>query len=74
MRMLARSVLLLATALLPVSAQAQANRQLLLAIMEGAGFVHIAHEWWHYALPEPSRYPLLSSEALGPLNPMHSAP
>ena len=55
-----------------VSALAQANRQLLLSIMEGAGFVHIAHEWWHYALPEPSRYPLLSSEALGPLNPMHS--
>ena len=56
-----------------VPALAQANRQLLLSIMEGAGFVHIAHEWWHYALPEPSRYPLLSSEALGPLNPMSSA-
>jgi len=41
--------------------------------MEGAGFVHIAHEWWHYALPHPQRYPLLSSEALGPLNPMSSA-
>lgn len=57
-----------------VSPRAQANRQLLLATMEGAGFVHIAHEWWHYALPHPERYPLLSSDALGPLNPMYSVP
>ncbi len=53
-----------------VSAQAQANRLLLMRTMEGAGFAHISHEWWHYALPEPSRYPLLSSAGLGALNPM----
>jgi D-alanyl-D-alanine dipeptidase len=53
-----------------VSAAAQANRQLLLGIMADAGFAHIPHEWWHYALPEPARYPLLSSAGLGTFNPM----
>ncbi|MEI6761835.1 MAG: D-alanyl-D-alanine dipeptidase [Betaproteobacteria bacterium] len=53
-----------------VSTTAQANRQLLLGIMEAAGFAHIAHEWWHYALPQPDRYPLLSSGSLGLHNPM----
>ena len=53
-----------------VSALAQNNRSLLLGIMEGAGFAHIPHEWWHYALPHPERYPLLGSGSLGALNPM----
>lgn len=56
-----------------VSPQAQANRMLLLHIMESAGFKHIPHEWWHYALPERDAYPLISSAALGALNPMLAA-
>ena len=52
------------------AALAQANRLLLLGIMEGAGFAHIPHEWWHYALPQPEHYPLLGSASLGALNPM----
>ena len=53
---------------LEVSVQAQANRQLLLRIMEDAGFVHLAHEWWHYALP--GHYGLIDSALLGDLGPM----
>lgn len=56
-----------------VPALAQANRQLLLGIMAGAGFAHIAHEWWHYALPQSERYPLLGSSSLGALDPMAPA-
>jgi D-alanyl-D-alanine dipeptidase len=56
-----------------VSAQAQANRLLLLGIMEGAGFAHIPHEWWHYALPQPERYALLGNNGLGPFNLMAAA-
>ena len=53
-----------------VSPQAQANRLLLLGIMEDAGFAHIAHEWWHYALPVPDQHVLIDSTLLGQLNPM----
>ena len=53
-----------------VSPQAQANRLLLLDIMEKAGFRHIAHEWWHYALPPHDRYTLIDSALLGDLDPM----
>lgn len=53
-----------------VSPQAQANRLLLLRIMEDAGFEHIAHEWWHYALPENEDHALIDSVLLGKLNPM----
>lgn len=56
-----------------VSALALANRQSLLDIMEGAGFEHIPHEWWHYALPGKDRYPLIPCAVLGDLNPMRVA-
>lgn len=49
---------------------AQTNRQLLLDIMQQAGFEPIAHEWWHYALPQAHAYGLVDSAALGALNPM----
>lgn len=55
-----------------VSALAQANRLLLLRVMEDAGFVHLAHEWWHYALP--GHYGLINSAALGDLNPIRAIP
>ena len=54
-----------------VSPAAQANRLLLMKVMEDAGFVHLAHEWWHYALPGHEAYPLIDSAALGELSPMH---
>ena len=54
-----------------VSPRAQANRLLLLGIMEAAGFKHIAHEWWHYALPQHDDHALIDSSLLGDLNPMH---
>lgn len=54
-----------------VSPQAQANRLLLLSIMQDAGFEPIAHEWWHYALPLHDDHPLIESAHLGGMNPMH---
>lgn len=48
-----------------VSPQARRNRLLLLGVMVEAGFVHNIHEWWHYNLPDPERYPLLSDAAAG---------
>ncbi len=56
-----------------VSLLAQANRLTLLQVMQGAGFEPIPHEWWHYSLPDHARYPLLDSDQLGHLNPMHPA-
>lgn len=43
-----------------ISAQAHRNRLLLNAIMQAGGFVGIHSEWWHFELPDSSRYPLLS--------------
>ena len=48
-----------------ISAQAQNNRRLLLEVMTAAGWAHHPHEWWHYNLPEPTRYPQLSDEVEG---------
>ncbi|MEC5343313.1 D-alanyl-D-alanine dipeptidase [Brenneria populi] len=39
---------------------AQRNRLLLNAIMFAGGFVGISSEWWHFELPNSTRYPLLS--------------
>jgi D-alanyl-D-alanine dipeptidase len=35
------------------------NRTLLKGVMEYFGFRALSTEWWHYALPEPRRYPLM---------------
>lgn len=56
-----------------VSPQAQANRLLLMDIMEKAGFRPIPHEWWHYALPDWEHFPLIASDTLGKFNPMLAA-
>ncbi len=60
-----------------VSSEAQANRLLLLKVMEDAGFVHLPFEWWHYALPANDTvneaYPLIDSALLGDLSPMQAA-
>lgn len=53
-----------------VSPRAQANRTLLLNIMEQAGFQHLPHEWWHYELPMKAEHTLIDSAHLGSLNPM----
>lgn len=48
-----------ATASTEVSAEAQANRRLLLDAMTAAGFRNLAEEWWHYTLrdePFPDTY------------------
>lgn len=48
-----------ATADTSVSAQAQVNRRLLLALMQDAGFRNYSAEWWHYTLidePYPDTY------------------
>jgi D-alanyl-D-alanine dipeptidase len=45
----------------------QRNRTLLLGVMHGAGFTHIASEWWHYELPGSRELPLIDNEASGPL-------
>jgi len=48
-----------------IPAQAQHNRRLLLEVMTRTGWEHHPHEWWHYNLPEPTRYPQLSDEVEG---------
>lgn len=48
-----------------VSPEARRNRLLLLGVMVEAGFVHNEYEWWHYNLPTPEAYPLLSDAAAG---------
>lgn len=42
-----------------ISVKAQRNRAMLLGIMTAAGWMYQPHEWWHYHLPDPERYPLL---------------
>lgn len=42
-----------------VPAAANANRRILLDLMEHAGFHRHPHEWWHYSLPTAQTYPLL---------------
>ena len=46
--------------------QVQRNRLLLLGVMHGAGFTHIAREWWHYELPGSRSLPQIKNEASGP--------
>lgn len=40
--------------------EVQVNRARLLTVMLEAGFAHYAQEWWHYQLPDASRYPLIT--------------
>lgn len=47
-----------------IPAAAQRNRYLLLGIMLSAGWELYPFEWWHYQLPDESRYPLLSDSVL----------
>jgi zinc D-Ala-D-Ala dipeptidase len=39
--------------------EAIANRQLLRGIMEKHGFIALETEWWHYYLPDPTKYALM---------------
>jgi len=39
--------------------QVLANRKLLKETMEACGFVAFESEWWHYSLPDPTRYDIL---------------
>lgn len=50
-----------------LTAEQQRNRAALLGIMTAAGWTHYAFEWWHYQLPDPARYPLITDTALGNL-------
>ncbi|MFZ4626199.1 MAG: D-alanyl-D-alanine dipeptidase [Rhodoferax sp.] len=50
-----------------IAPQAQRSRCLLLGIMTAAGWDHHPHEWWHYNLPEPTRYPKLGDQMEGVL-------
>jgi len=45
-----------------VSAQAQANRYLLMGIMLTAGWDFYSNEWWHYQLFNCRDYPIISDE------------
>lgn len=42
-------------------APVQLNRMKLLTVMLEAGFVHHPREWWHYQLPDATRFPLLGN-------------
>ncbi|QJC55097.1 D-alanyl-D-alanine dipeptidase [Polaromonas vacuolata] len=35
------------------------NRMYLMTVMQEAGFIHHPNEWWHYQLPNASRFALL---------------
>jgi len=47
-----------------VSAEALANRSLLLGLMTAAGWDFYKNEWWHYQLPRARDYALLSDRDL----------
>jgi D-alanyl-D-alanine dipeptidase len=50
---------LAATADTQITPEQQANRRILAAAMEAAGFVNLPEEWWHYTLkdePFPDTY------------------
>lgn len=44
---------------LQLSPQALANRALLRQVMEKHGFKALETEWWHYYLPDATKYPLM---------------
>lgn len=48
-----------------ISAQAQANRLLLMGIMTSAGWDFYRNEWWHYQLFHARDYPVLTDEEAG---------
>ena len=48
-----------------IALNAQRNRCLLLGLMTLAGWTHHPYEWWHYNLPDPTRYSPLSDGAEG---------
>jgi len=48
-----------------IAVEAQRNRCLLLGIMTVAGWDHHPFEWWHFNLPQPTRYPRLSDDVEG---------
>lgn len=45
---------------LEISLTAQQNRRLLLGVMTASGWDWYENEWWHYQLPNPRGYRLLS--------------
>lgn len=47
-------------------AEALRNRVLLLGVMGSAGWQPYAGEWWHYQLPDPAAYPLITDRAAVP--------
>lgn len=49
---------------LEISAEAQANRHLLLGVMTAAGWDFYRNEWWHYQLFDARSYPLVGDAAL----------
>lgn len=42
-----------------IPVEAQRHRAMLLGIMTASGWMYQPHEWWHYNLSEPERYPLI---------------
>lgn len=45
-----------------IAAAAQVHRTWLLGIMALAGWVHHPREWWHYNLPDPTRFAPISGQ------------
>ena len=43
-----------------LSSEVLDNRKLLKETMEKFGFIALETEWWHYALPNPTNYPILN--------------
>ncbi len=48
-----------------ISRKALHNRLLLAGLMHTAGFICHPYEWWHYELPSPDRYPVLTDKLAG---------
>jgi zinc D-Ala-D-Ala dipeptidase len=47
-----------------IAPEAQRNRLILIGLMTAAGWDFYRHEWWHYQLFQPRRFPVLSDTVL----------
>ena len=47
------------------TAESRKNRETLRAAMVAEGFTPNRMEWWHYDLPQPTRYPVLDLPFVG---------
>ena len=47
-----------------ISEEAQRNRLILAGVMSVAGFVPLTRQWWHYRLPNLTKYPIIQPDEI----------